>query len=363
MSTPQTTRGFTLLEILIASLLASTLLLGLWALLGIYGGLFESGKAKTEQSQLARAVLQQIADDLRSAIQDVDVSGGPLGVAGSGFQTTTTVRRFGLFGDRRRLRCDILQITPQQALLPPEDPPHADDADAPTVDAPELRTVEYMFVPSDETEAYDISDDRNATDSAHRLGLTRRELDFQTPLAQDEDRSFSSLDTTDELNSEQRLAEELLDPSITRLPEVVGLEFRYFDGRNWVGRWDSLQRRSLPVAVEARIEIESFDPRDTRRRAADQRELDREVATVGAEGSERALPEDDPDESPEPSRYGRRTYRMVVHLPGAVSHHGTREQSSGGALPKPRRARPRPPARPRSAPVQPSQQWMRTDAP
>ena len=113
-------RGFTLLEVLIASLLASTLLLGLWGLLGIYSSLFESGKAKTEQSQLARAVLQQLADDLHGAIQDANSPGTPPAVASTGFQTTAVTRRFGFVGDRRRFRCDILQITPQQAFPLPE---------------------------------------------------------------------------------------------------------------------------------------------------------------------------------------------------------------------------------------------------
>jgi hypothetical protein len=40
------------------------------------------------------------------------------------------------------------------------------------------------------------------------------------------------------------------------LPNVVGLEFRYFDGRDWVAEWDSSQPRSFapaPFAVQVTL--------------------------------------------------------------------------------------------------------------
>ena len=64
------TTGFTLLELLIATALSVVLLAGLWGLLRIYSDLFDKGQAKTERSQLVRSLLEQISEDLRSAIQD-----------------------------------------------------------------------------------------------------------------------------------------------------------------------------------------------------------------------------------------------------------------------------------------------------
>ena len=67
--------GFTLLEVLLAALLAVTLMAGLWSLFHVYTRLFETGQAKIEQSQLVRALIQQLSDDLHSAIQDPVVPG------------------------------------------------------------------------------------------------------------------------------------------------------------------------------------------------------------------------------------------------------------------------------------------------
>jgi prepilin-type N-terminal cleavage/methylation domain-containing protein len=65
---PAARAGFTLLELLLTSLLSAVLLAGLWALFSTYMQLFETGQTKTEQSQLIRALAQQVADDLRSVV-------------------------------------------------------------------------------------------------------------------------------------------------------------------------------------------------------------------------------------------------------------------------------------------------------
>ena len=58
--------GFTLLEVVIASVLTALLLAGLWSLLGIYSGLYEKGQSKTQHAQLVRSLQKQLADDLLS---------------------------------------------------------------------------------------------------------------------------------------------------------------------------------------------------------------------------------------------------------------------------------------------------------
>ncbi|MCX7427881.1 MAG: hypothetical protein NTW96_19915 [Planctomycetia bacterium] len=394
-------RAFTLLEVLIAFLLATTLLLGLWGIMGIYSRLFESGKAKTEQSQLARALLEQLADDLRSTIQDAPAEGQLAGAAApagsdaqtagasSGFETPTAVRRFGLFGSAHAMTFDVLQVTPEQAVPPAEDAT-SPNADVPALGrAPELRTVQYTFVePEVSTEkdvsaAVEVQSDRDKDRVEARPGLTRRELDFEPPK---ERRADSKFDRTiakataeaagrrdgdlDDPGSEDRPD----DPSITWVPEVVGLSLRYFDGRGWSSTWDSLQRKSLPVAVEARIEIESFDPRDRRRRLAEQETLDDEVTVVGAEGP-------DPLETDRPKAAGaaavrddgRRVYRLVIDLPTATSYRGVQAASSRSALPAARSIVPRPLPTPSlrvprtkseaKPATRPSDQWMRTNSP
>lgn len=60
--------GFTLVEVMLTTVLAAVLLVALWSLLSIYSKAFEGGHARTEQSQLARALLEQISTDVQSAI-------------------------------------------------------------------------------------------------------------------------------------------------------------------------------------------------------------------------------------------------------------------------------------------------------
>ena len=165
------TRGFTLLEVVLATVLAATLLLGLWSLFSIYTRLFEAGKAKTETSQLARALLDQIAADLTSAIQD------PIPAASSKARTSTPLRRFTLFGSSQELRLDVLQLTPLEGNPAPVSDFEQGLSETSAARVPELRTVYYTF------QAPLVSDDSVASDATmeSQPGLTRRELDFETP--------------------------------------------------------------------------------------------------------------------------------------------------------------------------------------
>ena len=64
-------QGFTLVEVLLTSVLSVALLSTLWALFSIHLRLFETGHTNVEQSQLVRALMQQISDDLHSTIQAI----------------------------------------------------------------------------------------------------------------------------------------------------------------------------------------------------------------------------------------------------------------------------------------------------
>ncbi len=62
-------RAFTLIEVLLTTLLAAVLLVALWSLLSMYSKAFESGHARTEQAQLARTLLEQISVDLQGVVE------------------------------------------------------------------------------------------------------------------------------------------------------------------------------------------------------------------------------------------------------------------------------------------------------
>ena len=131
---PAPPRGFTLLEVLIASMLIAVLMTSAWHILGLYTDMFERGETRTEESQLVRTLAQQFSDDLAGAIQDpvfIDPnSPGPTGA-----------RRFGLYGSSSELRIDVLQI-PAFETAPAVTAKEMENAAAPRkLQAPELRTV------------------------------------------------------------------------------------------------------------------------------------------------------------------------------------------------------------------------------
>jgi type II secretory pathway pseudopilin PulG len=340
--------GFTLLEVLIATGLSFALLLGLWSLFTIYTNLFEAGQTKTERAQLARALVEQIARDLHGAIQDpvIPASPTPPGAA--------PVRRFGLFGSHDALRFDVLQVTPRQGNPTPvsDSAGLAEESSPPR--APELRTIYYSF-----------HDPRaSATEGGSDLpGLIRRDLDFETP---EEDLAGAGLDDGSQAAQADReallereeagdaaspqSAADLVDESILWVPEVVSLRFRYFDGNRWTSQWNSLQQKSLPVAVEISLQLGTLD------------EMDRMAVLEGGEATEQAL-------APEfPAVPSGQMHRLVVDLPGSPKHEGPRAESPAPAPevrtvvrrvapPRPTRivpsTPPAPPSRPEDEPMRP----------
>ena len=100
-----------------------------------------------------------------------------------------TIRHFGVSGTETQLRIDITDYSWR------------------TAESSELRTIFYDFQPEN--------------------GLVRRERD--------------------------NAALQSVVGAITTAPEIVGGQFRYFDGRNWHEHWSSLDRKSAPAAIEVTI--------------------------------------------------------------------------------------------------------------
>ena len=97
-----------------------------------------------------------------------------------------TIRHFGVSGTTTQLRIDISDYSWRSA------------------GSSELRTVYYDFQPAS--------------------GLVRRERDYA--------------------------ALESVPGFIKTAPEIVGGQFRYYDGRTWHDQWSSLDRKSAPAAIE-----------------------------------------------------------------------------------------------------------------
>jgi len=338
---PRNAGGFTLLEIIIAAALTVTLLAGLWSLFHVYTRLFEVGQEKTERAQLVRALLDQMTDDLHSAIQDPVV---PQGRRQAG-QGLGAARRFGLIGASGAMRFDVLQIPPSQIAPRWIAEGEEESTRAAAANAPELRTVSYEFVDAETAlESEDPS----------RYGLIRRDLDFETPLPENEAAPRNQVDSGGgEYDGESPFTAGLTSDAMMVVPEIVSAEFRYFDGRGWSSQWNSLQRKGLPVAVEVVLRMRSHDERP----GPDREGLDLDEETEDFfETSEGEL---------EPA--GDLVYRLIIDLPGSPLHKPPKPAAST-AMARLRQTRPAPSAAPRSSfsrPAAPSpasflsDQWMR----
>ncbi len=338
--------AYTLLEMIVATALCSILLVGLWTLYSTYANLFDRGQARVERSQLCRALMQQIADDLQSAIQD-PIPGLPDRRWGDAQR-----RRFGFSGTSSGLRVDVLQITPRQGSRIPVGAA-GQPTDAPAARVPELRTIFYTF-----TSASSAIDDPESATPAMPRGLVRRELDFETPI-DDHDESgtgaslvgenpFEDADRRNPLAGQDSSSTAAVDDRWIWVPEVVSVQFRYFDGVGWTSSWNSLQRNSLPVAVEVRIGL------------ADPPAPDQPVAEPI---------EDQLEESAAPVTSPVTQLQMVVDLPGSAEYRRPRVVQTPATQPVPRVTAPRiapprwtSPGAPKPAP-QRSEDWLRTSRP
>jgi hypothetical protein len=304
-------------------MLMATLLAGVWSLFHVYTKLFETGQARTEQAQLVRSLMRQMSDDLRSAIQDT-ASRPPQTPA------TAALRRFAMFGTSHSLQFDIMRVPPMEDRFFPGDdaagstvaPAEQDDAARPK--APEFRTVEYTFEEPQEATDVSASEALLAADEEplpRYPGLTRRELDWEIPGggAEPDGRDLRFLSPVSGLTGPgsgvaagTRSSEEnsldhhpVDDNALMHVPEVVGLEFRYFDGRGWTSSWNSIQRKSLPAAVEISVEIEPVEELAAGRGVEDAR-------ATGVE----FVAEQNPSDLNELTALSKAAiHRMVVYLP------------------------------------------------
>jgi len=341
---------------LLATALCGVVLAALWMLMGTYSALFDKGQRQVERAQLCRALLEQMADDLRCAIQDP--LPGPAADATSG---TAQRRRFGLFGSSRELRFDVLQLTPNRGNLVPVGRTAGLSAETSAARVPELHTVHYTFSEPDTGVEPSAGDDVLAPP---RRGLVRSELDFETPLDASGVAGSETGESTDfEPTDDQGSPVSADDDSRLWVPEVVGLQIRYFDGRGWTDAWNSLERKSLPAAVEIQLQLADAAAGADGRRA--------EAGVGGPDGqsyddagaAEDVFSDAEPGLEPSAAQVGQAPARLVVDLPGSPNYRPPPVEPQPELLPpvRPPVRRVVPPRR--TQPAQPAplpEDWIRT---
>jgi len=267
-------RGFTLLEVILALSLSAVVLGALAMAVDLTLRATNTGRADVAQAQLARVLLRRMSNDLRATVwyEPLDMSGfsvgslgGIAGLGGGGDDGATdggggTGTDTGADTGTDSGGDDASTATSEEELVPParpglrggEDWIEFDVSRIPRVDQYDQSLAESsgampIDLPSDiKTVAYFL----NATGSVENMlpgdtelpqgtGLARRELDRAYTLWAAENGGLADLDAQSELIA----------------PEVISMQFQYFDGLEWYTEWDSETTGALPLAVEILIAI------------------------------------------------------------------------------------------------------------
>ena len=207
----------------------------------------DSGRAKIEEGQLARAILQRIADDLRNAVvyrpPDVAEQLADAVAGGEGSLSDPIVTEFesyesssstdlgavgsipGVYGESNWLQIDVMRL------------PRIDEYDDDTAETDlsttgdvfsAVKTVLYFLEVPEETGA--LAADGSAQ---YDGGLMRREMDRAATLWADQQGTLAQMNLD-------------LEPLAV---EVSDLYFEYYDGTEFLDSWDTEEKSGLPKAV------------------------------------------------------------------------------------------------------------------
>jgi prepilin-type N-terminal cleavage/methylation domain-containing protein len=372
--------GFTLLEILLALALIAVLLAGVSAITSLYSRNYTTTERRVSRAQLARSISQMLSEDLGAAVQDPiqALEDDPnrqfirrFGLRGDSrslqidvvqpnlFATTATAeenRRVAEGGAKSpelrqvpELKTIFYEFVPINALEPldGEKADATDELDAAfetetggssltgSLSSPAGTTgLDETFGAGDEygaaldgttgtiADGVFVSADGTTTfrPLTRKFGLSRRELDFETPIpgaevatvddsfddyeaAAEEGRVVSSLtgslsappdasqttlagsgfvdgtgalegtstdstaiaETTNPFDQLPLTAAQVAmdaDDGTTWAPEALDCRFRYYDGENWLDSWDSIEKGGLPVAIKVDLKLAPLDDVD-----------------------------------------------------------------------------------------------------
>ncbi len=315
--------AFTLFEVLLALVLTSALLAALGSAVSMHLRAFERGRDDVEQAQLARALLQRVASDLRAAAATSAVvpaaesfvaatrsepgNGRPLALGEPWWRGTTN-----------SLRLVVWSAETASAQATSE----ANTGDNFALDRPSsaLTRLEYFLK---------IEPEQSATDGASGGGLVRRARPWWGPEEASDQRGraggTSGILPAESARAARRAGPEDDWPEAILAGEVVSLRWRYADRGKWVSQWDSRLRGGPPAAVEIAISIARADAaaelRRTWNRASDEDSGRAPIAAGSPDRGEDSIPSGDQAEPRAEEEEGAKvtTYRLVVDL-----HHRLR---------------------------------------
>lgn len=270
---PSQRRGFTLLEIVLTVSLSVALMALIGAAIQFYAHDMDVSNTDIRQTQIAAAIIQMIEDDLRATIHNepVDMEGlatllssvaSQTGGGGGNAEADTEglssagimadeedlapaedeeipdltsgvaiLQNPGLIGNQYQIQIDVSRLPRLEEYIVMMDENQLDIEDIPS----DVKTVTYFVQPEAATGVQDQLARQNPSTGAG--GLVRRSLDRAVTNFAAERGSLGALAQTGEILA----------------PEVVGLEFSYWDGITWQLEWSSDAYDELPLAVQIKL--------------------------------------------------------------------------------------------------------------
>jgi type II secretory pathway pseudopilin PulG len=261
--------AFTLLEVVIALSLSIILITAVYGAIRLHYRVSQSGRDQMERAQLGRAILQQIEADVRSIVWQVQeppqssqddestsaVEDDSFSSGSSSVDTSTTEMddmqemasadeaftsgSSGLFGDSQNL---VLHIS-----RPSRDLVYASslDGESDAFSRSDLASVSYFLADSNAGGLSAVVAQQNggaASVLGGALGLARAEGDRLSI----------------EMATGGSGADDVLASNAKILaPEVVAIEFAYWDGLEWLDSWDSLSSGTLPSAIGITLSLDT----------------------------------------------------------------------------------------------------------
>lgn len=278
--------GFTLVEVLLTLALAVVLVVMVGSALTFYANNLQTKDSDVRRAQLASALLQMISSDLKatlhppkfddSALAKVlsgagggsgaasgsSSAGGDASASESGLSDLPeeeeseepfvdvsdlsmngmTLQRPGLIGNQFQIQFDVSRLPRleeyQQLLTTPVE----GMSDVPS----DIKTLTYYVqaaggsgVVDPLSQVADPDADPLAFGGGSTGGLVRRQLDRQVTKFAFESGGLASMNLSGDLLA----------------PEVVALEFSYFDGFQWRMEWNSDTYGGLPLAVQVQLTL------------------------------------------------------------------------------------------------------------
>ncbi len=275
--------GFTLLEVIIASSLAATLMLLVWSLFSVYSKLHDKGVHQATELQLVRSLMRQLRSDLHHASAAMmptrdGFAAEPSDAAaivsdGEHADPMSLPSGAQLLGTSTRLQM-VLRASSRVNEHESSRQTASDELTIPDV----YEVVEYVWHPRPDSlmhggevlEEYEFGQESAEVESEPgAAGLTRRVTPWFHQNSDQANEGPSENAVPIDPRSETSRAVNPETQSMRRasrredaVPEVARLRFSYFDGSSWLSHWDSGQSGRLPAAIEITFDLEPEEQSD-----------------------------------------------------------------------------------------------------